>query len=114
MCQFGGAPWSSVARKTKCAVPGDGRNDTCRGCNLADCVVSLIRDVQVAGGIESNTSRLIQLGPGGWSSIAAETLQAISRDSCDDSCAGRNLADCVVSLIRDVQIAGGVKRNARG
>src|ERR1017187_6661414 len=105
MRQFGGAPWSAIARKTKRAVPRNRRNYARSQGDLAHSAASLIRDVKVASRIQSNAGRLVQLSAGGQSAIAAVTLRAISGNGRDDACGGRDFSDCVVPLIGNEQVA---------
>ena len=77
-----------------------------------DAIVSAVCDVQVAGGVHRDAPGTIQLGAGGRTVVAAETARPISRHSSDHSV--RDLADAVVTGVRDVKAAGGVYRDAIG
>src|SRR5262249_29863215 len=92
-------------------VAGNGGDDP-RGADLADNLIRQVRDEQVAGGIDRDSRRVVQRGGDGRAAVAAVTCSTIAGDGGDN--AGADLADDIVVVVGDEEIAGSIHRNARG
>src|ERR1019366_9345319 len=108
--QLGAGGRAVVAAEACRPTTGHGRDHAVR--NLADAMVVLVGDVQVAGGIHGDARGIVQLGAGGRAVVAAEACRPTSGHGRDH--AVRNLADAMVVLVGDVQVAGGINGDARG
>ena len=93
-----------------CPVSRHGGNGSVR--DFADARVPAVGDVKVAGGIHGDAVGIGQLGAGGRTVVAAKALRPVSRYGGDDPI--RHLADAGVTGVGDVQVAGGIHRDAVG
>src|SRR5208282_5051307 len=91
-------------------IARDGGDDAV-GADLADPVVAGIGEEEVTGGIHRDAVRLVKLGLRGRTVVAAEARYPSARDGGDDA-VGADLADPVVAGVGDVEVAGGVHRDA--
>src|ERR1035437_1168226 len=103
--QLGAGGRAVVAAVAWRPVPRHGGDHSVR--DLADAV-TLVGDVEVAGGVRGDTGGRPQLGAGGRAIVVHHASAA--RHGGDH--ATRNLADAVV--VGDVEVAGGIHRNALG
>src|SRR5947207_1136825 len=80
---------------------------------LAGTVGDLVREIEVAGGVDGGVPRGVELGRGGRTPIAQETSGAVAGVGRDDS-ARVDLADLVVAGVADKQITRRVHCNSSG
>src|SRR6202042_2392064 len=99
----------------------DGGDDAGRG-DLADGVVEGVSDEQVAGAVDGDALRVVQLGAGGGAAVAGESAEPVAGlvggevagHGGDDPGLGVDPADDVVGRVGDIQVAVGVHREAGG
>ncbi|CAB4364925.1 unannotated protein [freshwater metagenome] len=103
-CVGGGSAITGVTDRTGASKR---RDKSGRVIDLANHVVVVIVDVQVAGSIHDDIHRPVKCRVGGGSTITAVTHRTSASDSGDDSGRVVHPADHVVGAIGDVQIAGG-------
>src|SRR5262249_23179373 len=82
---------------------GAGRLD-----DLADAVVALVAEEDVAAGVHGDAERVIELGGGGRPAVPAEAASAVAGDGDDHAGRFHHLADAVVVGVGDVEVAVGV------
>ena len=96
------------------ALPGPrDRGDRPGGIHLADALVEGIGDVEVARPVHRHAMGISELRLGRRTPVPAETARAGPRDRSDRP-GGIHLADAVVALIGDVEVARPVHRHAIG
>ena len=100
---------AAVAAISRVAISHDGRDDSSRG-DLANGVVGLLGDVEIARGIDLHARGAAQLGASGLCPIAGVPTGAVSRDGRDDP-RGGHFADNVVIVVCDIEVARGVHRD---
>jgi len=98
---------AAIARRAGSAVAGD-RRDHPQSVDLADAVIEVVGQVEIATGIESDSCWTIQGRFGRRTAVACETAGTGARNRRDDSCRCFNLADLVVPQLADVNVAGRV------
>src|SRR5262249_19902131 len=90
---------------------GDGGDDT--GCRryLADALVGVVGDVQVAAAVHHHPERVEQAGRCGRAAIAAVAVGAVAGNGGDDAGRQDDLAD-VAAVVADEQVACAVQRHS--
>src|SRR5262249_48157622 len=92
---FGGEGGHAIARTTAVAASaGDIRDCPIR--NFANAVVSRIGDVHIAGIVDSNASRLVELGIDRGSVVAGITADPSSCEDANRTIGKRKLIDAVL------------------
>ena len=104
--QLGAGRGAAVAAEARDAGAGDGGDDSRR--DPADAEVALVRDEEVANGVDGDTVRDAELGADGGAAVAAEARDAGAGDCGDEPGAGLHPADAEVTLVRDEEVAHGV------
>src|SRR5206468_2761182 len=107
-----GGGGAAVAREARGVGAGVGRDGAPRG-DLADAAVSLVRDVEVAGGIEGYANGYVELRGGRGTAVARE-VRAAAAGVGRDRAPGGDLADAVVAVVGDVEVAGEIESHAGG
>ena len=105
LADLGRGGWAAVPAEAGGACPCVGGDDPRSGVHLADAVAVAFGDVQVALGIHVQAVGIVDLGLGGWAAIPAGAADARPRVGGDDPRHGVHLADAVVVLLADVQVA---------
>src|SRR5205085_9770070 len=77
--QLGTVGRAAVAGESAVPGPSEGRDDACR-VDLANCVVRLVGDVEVAASVAGDTARGAQLGVRGGAAVTAVALAAVPGD----------------------------------
>src|SRR5262249_48291342 len=93
-----------VAAVARGPSAGDGDNDSV-GLDLADAVVALVGEVDVAAAIDGHAPRRVDLGRGGGAVVAAVARGPGAGDGDDVAGGLDDLADAVVVRVRDGQVA---------
>ena len=94
------------------AVAGDGGDEAAGDNDLADGLIPSIGDVDVAGCVDEDASGTIQQGVGCRTAVAGVAPRAVAGDGIDDVVGDGNLADGLIVVIGDVDIARSVDRHA--
>src|SRR5438445_575069 len=102
----------AIAREATAATARHGRDDPRRRSNLANSVVAIVRDVEIAARIQRDASWLVEARACRRPAIAPEAIVAIARHGRDDPCRRSDLANSVVILVRDVEIAARIQRDS--
>ena len=77
-------------------------------------LLAAIGDEEVARRVQRHARGTIEVGPGGRSTVAAVTQGAVARDRDDIAARLDHLADDVVALVGDEDVARRIHRHARG
>src|SRR2546426_935451 len=99
---------AAVTAEAGDAGAGDRADESGAGRHPANAQVALIRDEEVAHGVDNDTARVVQLGARGWAVVAAEARDAGAGDGGDDPSVSRHFADAAVGGVRDEEVAPGV------
>jgi len=103
----------AVSRKTGLPVAGYGPDDAVAESNLSYAVVSRVRNVEIAGGIEGKPPRIGELRRDGRTAVSGEADHPpIARQNADDAGFGGDGAHPVIEGSREEQVAGGVDGQA--
>ena len=105
---------AAIAAEAEGPRAGDGRDVPGRGIDLADAVLEVVRDVEVAGAVQRKPAGVSKPRRGGRAAIAAEASRPRSGDGRNVAGRGIDLADTVVVRVRNVEVAGAVQRNPCG
>ena len=103
---------AAIAAQAGDADAGEGGDPAVRR-YLAHAVAFELGDIEVAGGVEREVARRHELGVGGRAAIAERTFAARAGEGRDRA-VRRYFAHAVVAEVRDVEVAGGVEREAVG
>ena len=99
-----GLPTIAVEARAKGLITRHGGDDARRGVDFPDDVVVGVGDEDVAGSVDEDALRIVQLSGGGESAVAGIACCTNARDHADDP-RGSHLANLVVARIDDVEIA---------
>src|SRR2546425_395181 len=80
--------------------------------DLANSLVALVRDIQIAARIQRNTGWVVEARACRRTAIAREGGAAIARHGGDDPRRRSDLANSLVVLVRDVEVAACIQRHA--
>src|SRR5207248_208705 len=109
--QGGGGRRGAVAAVTRDAVAGD-RRDIARLVDLADALIQVVAEVEVARRVDGGALRPVNLGRGGRAAVAAEAVDAGAAVVGDQAGPGCDLPDVAVEGAADVDVARRVDRHA--
>ena len=98
---------TTVTRVAESAVACHGA-DVAGRIDLADASVFLIRDVEIAGGVQHHPLRIVQPGLGGRTVVAGVAPRASARHGCDGPVRGQ-FADALA--VRHIQVPGRIDRD---
>src|SRR6266480_7473517 len=93
------------------ATTGYGRDDPRRGGDFANSAVVRVRDIEIPARIQRDTGRVVETRVRRHTAIAREGVEAIARHGRDDPRRRSDLANAVVALVRDVEIAARIQRD---
>src|ERR1051326_1264199 len=102
MVELGTDRWSSVTRIPGGAVTGNGGDDA--GRHLANPIICLIGNVDVAVEIYRNTLRLVERCAGGRPSVTRKTRNPVASE-CRQAAARRHFPNDIAVSVGYVQIA---------
>src|SRR5205823_402428 len=88
-----------------------GRDDPRRGGDFPNSVVVRVRDIEIPARIQRNTGWVVETRVRRGTAIAREAVDAIARHGRDDPRRGSDLANSVVAVVRDVEIAARIQRD---
>src|SRR5439155_95226 len=103
---------TAIAQEGVEAIAHHGGDDPRRRSDLANAVVALVRDVQIAARIQRDTDWAVKARARRRTAIAREVGAAIARHRGDDPCRGLDFANSMVAVVRDVQIAARIQLDA--
>src|SRR5581483_3576807 len=95
------------------AVAGK-RGRAATGCDLANAVVAIVGDVDVADPVYDHTAGKVERGRTGRSAGAVEESKVAVASECGGAAPGRDLADARIVIVADVEVAGSVDRGTEG
>src|SRR2546428_2509117 len=101
---------TAIAREGGAAIARHGGDDPRRCGDPANSVVALVRDVDIAARIHRNTVWVVEARARRRTAIAREGGAAIACHGGDGPRRGIDLADAVVFLVRDVEVATCLQR----
>src|SRR5439155_347472 len=102
---------TAIAREGWAAIARHGGDDPRRCSDPANSVVALVRDVEIAARIQRDTDWVVEARARRRTAIAREAVEAIARHGRDDPRRRSDLANAVVALVRDVEIAACIQRD---
>src|SRR5437773_4025971 len=89
-----------------------GRDDPRRGGDFANSVVVRVHDIEIPARIQRDTGWVVEARVRRRTAIARESVDAIARHGGDDPRRRGDLANAVVALVRDVEIAACIQRDS--
>src|SRR5208282_1918354 len=96
----------------ECAVARYGGDDPA-GVHLADAPIAKVHDIEVARAVHRHAIGLEEFRAGGWTVVPAIAPGSVARHRGNDA-AGVHLADALVIIIHDIEVARAVHRHAIG
>ena len=88
-------------------IAGHGGDDAAGGIHFAHPVVAFVGNIDIAGGVQMDAARFIELGTAGRSAVAQAVDRIAAAGHCaDNTGSGIDPTDTVVFRIRDKNIAG--------
>jgi hypothetical protein len=76
-------------------------------------LVACVCEIHSTGSIDSDVTRTVDVGRGGWSAVTAEAWDSISSDGGDDAGRSADLADPVVPGVGNEDVVGCVDSHTR-
>ena len=101
----------AIAREAKDAVTRHRGDDPRRRSDLANSLVAKVRDVEIPACIQRDAVRVAEARARRRTAVAGEGVNTIARHRRDDPCCRGNLANSVVGVLRDVEIAARIQRD---
>src|SRR5439155_809229 len=102
----------AIAREAGVTIAVYGGDDPCCRGDLANSVVDLVRDVEIAACIQRDTGWVAEARARRRPAIAREVRDTIAHHGGDDPRRRIDLANSVVVLVRNVEVAACIQRHA--
>ena len=102
----------TVAGEASRAGTGQGGDDPGGGGYGPDPIVRVVGDEEVAGGVDSDCGRGVEVGGSGCSTVAGKASRPGAGQGGDDPGGGGHGPDPVVRAVGDEEVAGGVDSDA--